>query len=276
MSRIACLDLKKGDKKEAIRHANWALKHDMLNPIAPAVKMLADPAKAAAIAESVLAEDPLNYLVKYLANSESFFADIQTEGAQVALDMVVDFASMGQTVLCVKVLEDLIAQRPEEKKTMVLMALAYYKAKLGADVSGILADLMDYGYVTGAYLGVVVQNTDEASAAMFGLPVGAYVQEVTPGYCAEEAGLQAGDIIIRLGEYEVTNISTLTRALRKFKAGDITTVTVFRGGAEMKLPITLDGKPMTTEPAPGTPGNGQMPENGSYEEWYNFFFGDKD
>lgn len=133
MARIACLDLRKGDVKEAARHAAWALKHDVLHPIAPAALMLAQPAKAAAVAQQVLAEDPLNYLVKYLNNSENFFADIQTEGAQVALDMVCDLDAMGQTETCVKVLEELIAQRPEEKKAMVMYALAYYKAKLGQE-----------------------------------------------------------------------------------------------------------------------------------------------
>ena len=144
------------------------------------------------------------------------------------------------------------------------------------DVIGLLTDLKDYGYVTGAYLGVMVSNLDEQTAAVYRLPVGAYVQEVTPGYCAEKAGLLAGDIIISLGGYEVENITDLTRALRKFKAGDTTEITVFRSGAEVKLSITLDAKPASTEPAPAVPGNGQMPENGSYEEWYDFFFGDKD
>ena len=45
------------------------------------------------------------------------------------------------------------------------------------------------------------------------------------------------------------------------------------------MSITLDEKPreeaVTATPAPG---NGQMPEDGSYEDWYNYFypfFGDK-
>ena len=141
------------------------------------------------------------------------------------------------------------------------------------DVIGMLTDLRDYGYVTGAYLGVMVSDMDVQTATWYRLPMGAYVQEVTPGYCAEKAGLLAGDIIIGLGEYEVKNISTLTRALRKFKAGDTTVITVFRSGAEVELTITLDEKPVTTDAAAQP--NGQMPDNGSYEEWYDYFFGDK-
>ena len=143
------------------------------------------------------------------------------------------------------------------------------------DVIGMLNDLKDYGYITGAYLGVMVSNMDADTASFYRLPVGAYVQEVTPGYCAEKAGLQAGDIIIALGEHKVESITDLTRALRKFKAGDTTAVTVFRSGAEVTLTITLDEKPVSTETVPDNSGNGEMPKDGSYDEWHDYFFGDK-
>ncbi len=142
------------------------------------------------------------------------------------------------------------------------------------DVVGMVEDLVNYGYVTGAYLGVMVSDMDAAAAEYYGMPVGAYVQEVTPGYCAQAAGLQAKDIIVALGEHEVRNISGLTRALRNFKAGDTTTITVYRGGEKLVLTITLDEKPQTTtqEPAIDWPEDaGNMPEDGSFEEWYNYF-----
>ena len=140
------------------------------------------------------------------------------------------------------------------------------------DVIGMVDDLVNYGYVTGAYLGVMVSDMDPEAATYYGMPVGAYVQEVTPGYCAEKAGLRAKDIIVALGDFEVRNISGLTRALRNFKAGDTTTITVYRGGKEIVLTITLDEKPAATQ-AQLPEGSGiPMPENGSYEEWYNYFF----
>ncbi len=138
------------------------------------------------------------------------------------------------------------------------------------DVVLMIDDLIDYGFVTGAYLGVTVQNVDEASAAMFNLPSGAYVLTVTEGVSAHRAGVQPKDIIIDLGGYKVTNVTTLTRALRNFKAGDTTTITVVRGGAEKVLTITLDEKPqnldtiITEEEIP-------MPSEGSFEDWYDFF-----
>ncbi len=140
------------------------------------------------------------------------------------------------------------------------------------DVKGIITDLIDYGYVTGAYLGVTVSNTDEESAAMFGLPVGAYVISVESGGSAHRAGIQPKDIIISLGGTEVKGITTLTRALRNFKAGDTTTVTIIRSGGQMELEITLDEKPQdlnVQEPVPADPQN--MPSEGDPDEWFDYY-----
>lgn len=142
------------------------------------------------------------------------------------------------------------------------------------DVMPLVDDLMNFGYINSAYLGVMVSEMDSATASYYGLPVGAYVQEVTPGNCAEKAGLIAKDIIVALGEHEIDSVSDLTKALRKFKAGDTTTITVYRGGQEITMTITLDEKPQETAADIPTPSGDTLPENGSYEDWYNYFFGD--
>lgn len=140
------------------------------------------------------------------------------------------------------------------------------------DVMNIIGDLRDFGYVTGAYLGVNVLDTDASAAALYGLPTGSYVESVVENGSAERAGVQPKDIIIGLGEYEVSNRSELTRTLRRFKAGDTTTITVIRSGERITMDITLDEKPRdlnsstVTEPT--------MPQNGNYDEWYKFFFGE--
>lgn len=110
------------------------------------------------------------------------------------------------------------------------------------DVAGMIRDLQEYGYITGAYLGVSVMNVAE-SAQVYGLPAGASVREVVPGYAAHRAGLQVQDIIVNLGGYDVESMSDLSRALRRFEAGDTTTITVYRFGREVNLSITLDEKP---------------------------------
>ncbi len=141
------------------------------------------------------------------------------------------------------------------------------------DVTPIISDLISYGYVTGAYMGVTVQNTDAESAAMFGLPTGAYVLEVVEGGSAQRAGIQVKDIIIDLGGTTITNVTDLTRALRKFQAGDNTTVTVIRSGKEVTMDITLDEKPQElpeeTAPQPEYGYEGDDP----FDDWFSWYFG---
>lgn len=113
------------------------------------------------------------------------------------------------------------------------------------DVKSIVEDLRAYGYVTGqAYLGVSVRNLglDATTAADYGLPMGVVVDSVTEGSCSEKAGVQKGDIITKLGDTTVQDYSELTVALKKFKAGESTTITVYRSGQTVDLNITFDEK----------------------------------
>ena len=86
--------------------------------------------------------------------------------------------------------------------------------------------------------------------------------------------MQQKDIIVAIGDYEVTSNTDLTKALRQFDPGDTTTITVYRSGQYLDLTITLDEKPApTTEDTTTTdPSNSsELPSDGSYEEWYNYF-----
>ena len=139
------------------------------------------------------------------------------------------------------------------------------------DVMTIIFDLVDYGYVTGPYMGVSVQNMDPNSASMYGIPVGAYVVEVVEGASAHRAGIQVKDIIIALGEYEVKSITDLTRNLRHFQAGATTTVTIIRSGAQLELTITFDERPEGFNAMIPAQDAIQIPEEGDYEEWYDSF-----
>ena len=144
------------------------------------------------------------------------------------------------------------------------------------DVMAMTDDLISHGYLTNqAYLGVSVMDLDSSTAAMYSLPMGSYVQSVVEGSCAETAGIQPKDIIIAIGEYDVEGNSTLQTVLRKFKAGETTTVTVYRAGAELELVITFDERPQDPDAAQQqqqTQQSGEMPNSGSYEDWYNYFF----
>ena len=140
------------------------------------------------------------------------------------------------------------------------------------EVKNILSDLQPHGYVTGAYLGIYVEDVS-ASAQAYGMPAGAYIQEAIQGYCAEKGGIKAGDIIINLGGYDVDSLGTLTSALRRFNAGDTVSVTVYRAGKQEYLTITLDEKPAPQQtpdtPTPTVPNTEDIED--FFSELYPFF-----
>ena len=138
------------------------------------------------------------------------------------------------------------------------------------DVLEELGELREFGYIKSAYLGVMVQNMDAATASVYGLPVGAYVAGVEEGYCAAKAGIQAKDIIVAVGDEKVQTISDLTRILRGYKPGDRVKLTVFRSGQYLTFSLVLDERPAPVNSDDNTQQEQQMPE-GNYDEWYDFF-----
>lgn len=144
------------------------------------------------------------------------------------------------------------------------------------DVDGMIQDLVDKGYVSGAYLGVVVEDVSSEDVRRYGLPQGALVTEVTAGFAAERAGMLARDIIVELGGEKVDSISGLTRVLRDFKPGDEVSVKVYRGGAEVDLKIVLDEKPNQTESTPQQTQPEESTSQSPFDSYDNFlwpFFG---
>ena len=138
------------------------------------------------------------------------------------------------------------------------------------DVEPLISDLIDYGYVTGAYMAVTVQDMDSESAEMYGLPTGAYIVTVEKDGAADRAGIQPKDIVIGLDDQEVSNVTELTRALRNYKAGDTATVKLIRSGREMTLQITFDERPQQTEET-ASQQQGEMPQSGDFDELYEYF-----
>ena len=146
------------------------------------------------------------------------------------------------------------------------------------DAVGIIDDLMEFGYVRSAYLGISVYSVLPSDAEMFGRPLGCLVNEVNPGSCADIAGLKKADVITGLGGYKVESYTDLSRALRTFNGGETTTITVDRSGQTLVLEITLDEKPREDRPAsndvPSYTDPSGIPDGGSYEDWFNYFFGE--
>ena len=138
------------------------------------------------------------------------------------------------------------------------------------DVEPLIRDLIDYGYVTGAYMAVTVQDTDSESADLFGIPTGAYIVTVEKGGAADRAGIQPKDIVIGVDQHKVANVTDLTRVLRNYKAGDTATITLIRSGAEKTVEITFDEKPQQTEDTSAAQ-EAPQPNEGDFDEWFDYF-----
>jgi serine protease Do len=116
-------------------------------------------------------------------------------------------------------------------------------------VRKVAADLMEYGSVQRAFIGVSIGDIDPALAKEIGLekPQGVYVRELTEGGAAADAGMKAGDVIVKVGNINVNNVAQLQEQVGKFSPGDQVTVSVLRDGSEQVIDMRLRGREGSTD-----------------------------
>ncbi len=66
---------------------------------------------------------------------------------------------------------------------------------------------------------------------------GMRIDAVSKGKLAERIGLQAGDVLLQLGDYKFVDVMTYMTALQHFKKGDKTTLRIKRGDAEKTFDV---------------------------------------
>ena len=66
---------------------------------------------------------------------------------------------------------------------------------------------------------------------------GVRVDSISDGRPAQKAGLQTGDVIVQLGDYNVTSLENYMEALGKFKKGDMAVVRFKRGSDFMEKQV---------------------------------------
>jgi S1-C subfamily serine protease len=90
-------------------------------------------------------------------------------------------------------------------------------------------------------LGVSVATVDALVAAQAGLFVerGALIVRLTPGGPAAQAGLREGDVITRLSNATISNISDLSDALVSYDPGTTISVAVMRGTQALQVSVRL-------------------------------------
>ena len=111
------------------------------------------------------------------------------------------------------------------------------------------------GRVIRGRIGVRIAPVTKEVAESIGLgkPVGALVQNVERGTPAEKAGLEAGDIIVKVDGKAVEKSGDLPRIIGSTKPGSKTTLQIFRRGAYKDVAVTVaeveSDKPRAATPA---------------------------
>ena len=110
-------------------------------------------------------------------------------------------------------------------------------------VKRIVADLIDFGSVKRAKLGVSMATVNDKIAKELKLssPKGVYIDEVSPGSAADKAGLRHNDVITAIDSTQILSASGLQEKVNSFHPGDKAKISIIRDGKEMTLDVVFQG-----------------------------------
>lgn len=116
-------------------------------------------------------------------------------------------------------------------------------------VRKVVVDLVEFGTVQRGYLGINIKDVDAQLVKEQNLDKlnGVYVVGVLADGAAASAGLDGGDVIIKVGEIFVNNVSELQEQVNNFRPGDKVVVTYLRDSKEKIVNVILKNKNNGTE-----------------------------
>jgi serine protease Do len=116
-----------------------------------------------------------------------------------------------------------------------------------------LAQIVEKGRVTRAWLGVYIQDVIPGMEKQLGVREGALVTEVVPNSPAAKAGIRAGDVITAVDDQKIRNSNDLQMAIMYRRPGARVTVTLVRDKKALVLSVILEERPEES-PSAAVPG----------------------
>jgi Do/DeqQ family serine protease len=111
-------------------------------------------------------------------------------------------------------------------------------------VKKVVSDLIEFGAVQRAYIGLSIQDIDAkfAEEKQIKQLKGVYVNGLTENGAGELAGIKIGDIVTKVENVAVKGTSELLEQIGKFRPSDKINLTIIRNEKEIILPIVLKNK----------------------------------
>ncbi|HEX5116540.1 MAG TPA: trypsin-like peptidase domain-containing protein [Pseudonocardiaceae bacterium] len=110
---------------------------------------------------------------------------------------------------------------------------------IASDVAVPIADeLIDRGTVSHFSVGMQVQTLPPEVARRAGLPAGLFVESVTSGGPAAQAGITQGDVVTKIGDEPAVSPEQLTVAELGARSGQTVDLTVEKGGTSAQTTLT--------------------------------------
>lgn len=111
-------------------------------------------------------------------------------------------------------------------------------------VSKVVGDLIEFGEVQRAYMGISFVDIDGKFAKEKGLDEirGVYVESIIEKGSAEKAGIQTGDIILKVDDITTNSKSELKEIIARHRPGDKVLVTINRNGKQQVMDVELQNR----------------------------------
>lgn len=112
-------------------------------------------------------------------------------------------------------------------------------------VKEVLDELITSGSITRPYIGVALQDMTKDLAEYFKLDEvkGAIIADVVTGSPAEKAGLQRGDVILKINDQDIKNSNDVSTIVSKSKINDRLVLVILRNGQTKYITVTVGKKP---------------------------------
>jgi serine protease Do len=115
----------------------------------------------------------------------------------------------------------------------------------------VLNDLLQYGHVRRALLGISITDVTPEDAEVYRLPAiaGVLVEDFSENSPARATGLQRGDVIVAVEGESVQRVGQLQRLIAQHRPGESVEIEVIRYGATKHYQIQLTQAPLPAAPA---------------------------